>query len=72
VYNTNAAGDTKDWFYTYRPDVGDDGWYYLGPSLDSRWALIVRETIPDSGALCGIRGLGMIHANIGAKTKGAL
>ena len=33
AHNTYAKGDGNSWFRTYRPAL-DEGWYWLGQSLD--------------------------------------
>lgn len=39
----------------FRPDFGTvDKWLWVGQTLDGKRALAVRETIPDSGALCRV------------------
>lgn len=40
---TNKGAESKvPWFKTYRPP-NHEGWYYLGQSIDSRWALLVKD-----------------------------
>ena len=67
--NTNAQGDGKSWFRTYRP-VLDEGWFWLGQSLDDRWALQVRENGSYGEALGPVRDTTLIHKNAGSEAKG--
>lgn len=66
-YMTNALSNNKRWLRTYRPFVAEgSGWYWLGPSLDRRRALIVKESGVVDGkgnALCGIADLSLIWCN---------
>ena len=66
---TNAQGDGNTWFRAYRPSL-DDGWYWLGQSLDGRYALQVRENGSQGGALGPVRDANLIHKNEGSKAKG--
>ena len=47
----------------FRPDFGTvDKWLWVGQTLDGKRALAVRETIPDSGALCRVTESTNIHS----------
>lgn len=68
---SNDGSTHRSWFRTYRPfTTGDDGWFWLGPSYNYRWALIVKESGVMDGkgnALCEIAGTSMIWSNTMAK-----
>lgn len=62
LHKSNAKGGAKRWIKTYRPVLGN-GWFWLGQTLDSGRALIVRENFPDANALGGVQLTSMIHSN---------
>jgi hypothetical protein len=68
-HKTNALGDGKSWFKAYRPAL-DEGWYWLGQSLNNRYALQVQENGSDGDALGRVHDVTLIHKNAGSEAKG--
>lgn len=67
-YKTNAQGEGR-WFRTYRPML-QDGWFWLGQSLNGRWSLLVREQSGHGEALVPVVDLDCFNTNTGSKAKG--
>lgn len=67
---TNAQGDGTTWFKAYRPFL-DDGWFWLGQSINGRYALQVQENGSKGDALGPVHDVTLIHRNWGSSAKGA-
>lgn len=68
-YKTNRKGEGSAWFRTHRPTL-QDGWFWLGQSLNGRWALLVREQGDDGDALAPVSNVDCFHTNPESKAIG--
>jgi len=67
-YKANWGGEGSKWFRVYRPKL-QQGWFWLGQSLNQRWALLVREQGGDGNALAPVVCVDSFHTNHGTKAK---